>query len=194
MPTLAAVEEVEVDENRQPVTGQSHRKGPAHLVRVQRLVASFTGGPFDQAARIRRHPQLGIDPRHRHAGRPHGCPRHRTLFGDAKGVRLEGRSFVDRLDLGDDAVGVDLPPTRHLGLDYDQVVELQVVILTDGDPELAGRSVLASQYPPHCIGHAAAPIAFLSARSTSPASPNPCRKSFSSAAIGTRFCGALGSM
>ena len=194
MPALAAVEEVEVDEYGQPIAGEPHRKRPTHLVRVQRFVASFTGGSFDEAARIRRNPQLGIDPRHLDLGRPHGCPRHRPLFGDAKGVRLEGRTFVDRLDLGDDAVGVDLPLTRNLGFDNDQVVQLQVVIVADGDPELARRSVLAPQNPPYRVGHAAAPIAALKARKTSPASPNPCRRSFSRAAIGTRFCGALGSM
>ena len=194
VPTLAAIEEVQVDEYGQAVAGQAHREGPAHLVRVQRLGAGVTGGSFDQAAGIRRHPQLGIDPRHRDLGRPHGCPRHRPLFGDAEGVRFEGSAFVDRLDLGHDAVGVDVPPTRNLGFNDNQIVELQVLIVTDRDPKFTRRSVLVSQYPPHCIGHAAAPIAFLSARNTRPASPKPCRRSFSRAAIGTRFCGARGSM
>ena len=68
---LAAVEEVEVDEERCPVASQPHRERPVHFVGVQRLVAGLAGGAVHHAARIGCDPHLGQHPGHRHLGRAH---------------------------------------------------------------------------------------------------------------------------
>ena len=80
-------------------------------------------------------------------------------------VTLEGRAFVDGFDLGDDAVGADLAPLRHLGANHDEIVELQVVLVVQHDPELTRGGVLGAEHaadsPPLIVlrvGHVVTPV------------------------------------
>ena len=143
---LAPVEEVEIDEHRETVAAQPHRQRPLHLIGVQGLATLLPRRPGDIAAGIGGHPHLGVHPGDRDACRTHLAARHAPLRGDPDRVGLEGGPLVDGLDLGDDAVGVDLPATGHLGAHHHQIVELQVLVLGEDDPELPGGCVLAADH------------------------------------------------
>ena len=103
----------------------------------------------------RRHVHLGLDPRRRDLRGFDRLGRQQPV-GDEEHVRVEARTFVPRPDLRDDAGQPHrLVATGHLALADDDVVELQVLVLGEGDPERQRRGVLGAEHPSdRLIAHA----------------------------------------
>ena len=103
----------------------------------------------------RRHVHLGLDPRCRDL---RGLDRFRRQqpVGDEEHVGVEARALVPRADLGDDAGQPHrFRPTGHRALADDDVVELQVLVLGEGDPERQRGGVLGAEHPSdRLIAHA----------------------------------------
>ncbi len=78
-------------------------------------------------------------------------------------VALVRGPLVDGLGFRHDAVGAYLALLRDLGADDDEIVELEVLVVVENDPELTGRAVLGAQHPSDAAGrmswicHAASP-------------------------------------
>src|SRR3954468_1496378 len=197
MAALATVEEVEVDVHRSTVAAESHRQRPFHLIGVERATAFVAGRTLDRFAGVGRHPDLGVDARDGHRCRPHLLRRHDPELRDPMRVGLVPRSLVDRLGFGDDAVGAHLAHLRDLGPPAHEGVELQELIAVDDHAECRGAGVFRAEDAPNLVvAHDAlrSATAARKARYTSPGSPIRWRRSGASAPIGTRFCGARGSM
>jgi hypothetical protein len=150
---LASVEEVEIDEHRLAVAADPDGQRASHLVDVQGPVPLVAVGPLDDFTRVRRHPQFGIDPGHRHPGGANLGAGEDALGGDAMSVGLVLRTLVHGFGLGDHAVGADLSVLGHLGADDHEIVELQVFVVVEHDPKLARRGVLGAEHTPHPVVH-----------------------------------------
>jgi hypothetical protein len=143
--TLAPVEEIEVDVHWRSVAPEPDGERAFHLVRVEGFPPFLAGCARGLLAGVGRDPDLGLDAGHGDARRAHLGGRHDAQLRDPVGVGLVLRTLVDGLGLGHDAVRPNLSDLGHLRADDDQIVELEVLVVLQDDPELGGRRVLRAE-------------------------------------------------
>jgi hypothetical protein len=100
--TPAAVEELEVEEERLVVARQARRQPVPHLVEQQRLVTFGPRRLADALARQRRHVDLGLEPRGQHLGGLADLGRQDPV-ADQEHVGLHAGALVRRPHLRHDA-------------------------------------------------------------------------------------------
>ena len=149
---LAPVEEIDVHVHRFAIPPEPDGQRPPHLVDIERLAALVARRTFDDLARVRGDPHLGIHPGDGDPGAADLGGGHDAELRHAVRVRLEGRALVDGLGLGDHPVRAHLARLRDLRADDDEIVELEVVLLIEDDAELAGRGVLRAQHAADAVG------------------------------------------
>jgi hypothetical protein len=143
----AAVEEVGVEEERRAVAPDADRQPAAHPVEAQGSIASLAMGPVRHGAGRGRHVDLGLDPGDRDLRRLlHHRGQH--AVGDGEDVGLERGTLVPGADRRHDAGDRHGAAVGQLALRHDDIVELQVRIRADGDPEGQRARVLRTQHPP----------------------------------------------
>ena len=153
MGALRAVEEVEVEDDGLAVTGQPGGQPAQDVGEVERLVALGVDGATDLGPRQRWHERLGHDARHLDLGRLDDVGGEDAV-GDQEHVGVEAGTLVAGPHLADDAVDGDLLAGRQDAIGGHDVVELQVPVGRQGDPELERGGVVGAQHSPNDVHRA----------------------------------------
>ena len=152
MRAAGAVEELEVQVQRHAVAAEPDRQARLHLVEEQRDVAFVARRAPDLGAGRGRHEHLGIEAGGEHLGGLDVLAREHAV-GDEEHVGVEAGALLAGAHLGDDARERHrLVAARDVALAHDDVVELQVLLGRDRDPERQRRRVLGAEDPPDRIG------------------------------------------
>ena len=154
MRAARAVDELDVRVQRQTVAPEADRHALLHLVEVEGEVALLTGGARHRGAGQGRHVHLGLDTRGHHL-RGLDPLRGQDAVFDQEDVGVEARAFVTGAHLGDDPRQAHRPvAARNRAFAHDHVVELQVLIGRERDPEVERRRVVGAEHPAHGFNHA----------------------------------------
>jgi hypothetical protein len=140
------VEELEVHVHRYAVPAQPDRHLAVHPIEVQRPAALLPGGPRHRRARARRNVELRLHPGRGDLGRLLHVRRQHPVL-DQEHVRGELRPLVPSPHLGDHTGGRHRPHARHRPRGHHDVIQLQVGLPVQGDPELQRGRVLGAEHP-----------------------------------------------
>jgi len=116
-----------------------------HAVEVEGLVALLPGRAADGLARPGRHEQLRLHARHGDVGDGgHADGEDAVLYPEH--VRIELGALVEGAHVVHQPVEGDLAALRHRGAHGDDVVELEVALRRDADPELQRLGVAGADH------------------------------------------------
>ena len=167
-----AVEKFEVPVDDLAVPAEAERETARHLVEEEGALPVLARRALDRATGQRGHVDLGLQAGDADVRRPRGAGgQDRLLHQEDVGVELH--ALVAGLDEIDHAVERDRPPVGQLGVDDHHVVELEVLALLDGHPELERHRVLGAEHPSHAH-RAASARDFWSRRRIQAGSPIRC--------------------
>ena len=158
MSAARPVQELEVSVHQLAVAGEAERESRTvapHLVEVQRLVALGVQALEHVLARERRDEYLRFHARHGDVGRVRDVQRH-DLLARLLRVRVAAGALEARAHAIDDAVDPDrILDTRQCDLDAHDIVQLQIGVRVDPDPELEREGILRTDdqsYRPLLVG------------------------------------------
>jgi hypothetical protein len=140
-----SVQEIQVDVDRRAVPAQADGQLPIHLVEVQRVFSVVPGGAAHRLAGSGRDVAFRLDPGggdlrgFLHPGRQHAV-------ADQEHIGAETGALVPGGDFGDDTGDRHLTEPRHRSAGDDDIVELQVGILVQGDVEAQRGGVLGAEH------------------------------------------------
>ena len=144
MRTPAAVEELEVGEERFVAPGQSDRKPLGHLVEEERLVTFGAVCAAHQLAGPRRNKHFGLEAGSGHPGRLRHLGRENAVRNEVN-VGIEAGPLVAGAHLADHAVDLHFLVIRQTAFQSDYIVKLEVLAVGSDDP--ADSFAFAHEFP-----------------------------------------------
>ena len=169
-----AVEEFQVPVDDLTVAAQPEREASGHLIEEEGALAVIPCRALHRAARQRWHVDLGLQASDADVRGPRRAGRQDRLLHQ-KDVGVELHALVPGFHDIDHAVQGDRLTVGQLGADDHDVVQLEVLALLDGNPELQRHRVLGAEDPSNAHRMASA-REVRSRRRIQAGSPSRCRR------------------
>ncbi len=148
MGAAAAVEELEVDEERLSAPAEAHREALGHAIEEERTVALLRLRPPHHLAGTGRYEDLGFETGGGHLGGLRHLGGKHTIL-DEEHIGVEASALVAGAYLADQPVDPHHVTAGQGSLQSHHVIQLEKAVVGHSHPELEGSGVLGADHPAH---------------------------------------------